>query len=49
MNGKKSNHTKRSARTVPQKLHIEKGARGLGRNSGDSMRNVDDRPNRATL
>jgi len=34
MNGKKSNHTKRSARTVPQKLHIEKGARGLTTQAG---------------
>ena len=34
MNGNKSNHTKRSARTVPQKLHIEKGARGLTTQAG---------------
>ena len=34
MNGKKSNHTKRSARTVPQKLYIEKGARGLTTQAG---------------
>ena len=34
MNGKKSNNTKRSARTVPQKLHIEKGVRGLTTQAG---------------
>ncbi|MDP3695266.1 MAG: hypothetical protein Q8R42_04040, partial [Desulfocapsaceae bacterium] len=34
MNGKKSGHAKRSARTAPQKLHIEKGARGLTTQAG---------------
>lgn len=34
MNGKKSGHKKRSARTAPQKLHIEKGARGLTTQAG---------------
>jgi hypothetical protein len=34
MNGKEVKHTKRSARTTPQKLHIEKGARGLTTQAG---------------
>lgn len=34
MNAKKIERTKRSARTAPQKLHIEKGARGLTTQAG---------------
>lgn len=34
MNAKKSGHVKRSARVTPQKLHVEKGARGLTTQAG---------------